>query len=680
MRLSILVTVVATLIAAGCSSRGTPAGRPSPTHLETLAIRAGNQPLGFLQSDRHGAILYAQDARALETYRWTVNGATLLEGLALNVDGKSLAGERPDSVTILPDLVRLWFRRAMITLSVVEGIPVHAAHAIAVDVTGSRALSVSAPFSSGRGANGFCVQAVDSSAQRVRCLVSTGNDSGERWTPAVLDSLARGRARRMEALLDSSYVRLPEDTLNLALQWAKLTLDALVVEQGDTLAIGEVPWDGSYNLRSNIQSITALGMLGNGYARAGGVLRAVARHADENRRSPTFGRIADRVKGDHATYAGADIAPWFSWEMYNYVTRCNDTAMAHSMFPALVRSIDATRAAHVDGKGLLTHGPSETWMSGIPRGNRAVELQLFWYFQQLVGSYIGSFVGDTTAARKYWDGSVLTSDAFAATFEDTSRSYLPDALRSDGVPDTTVRASALSCLEMAENVTMRVKMTRTAVDRLLTPDGVQGYCGGPVWTWLTGPMTYALTRIDRPDLARDLLRSMARRMLTSGIVGGLPDQIGAASPGPMVSLRGNAEFIRTVNEEFLGIRVDLASGDLTVAPKLPDDWTDVAFSAAIGEARVIGTYRRGPEGDRVSFFAADIPRSMRVVFMWILPNGDAWRGAVTLHPGTPLDLVMKGDEIVAFQGEKEGAPESKRLLRRFSQHDVMRDLQAGEGK
>jgi hypothetical protein len=169
-------------------------------------------------------------------------------------------------------------------------------------------------------------------------------------------------------------------------------------------------------------------------------------------------------------------------------------------------------------------------------------------------------------------------------------------------------------------------------------------------------------------------------MLTSGIVGALPDQIGAAAPGPMVSLRGIAEFIRTVNQEFLGIRVDLASGDLTVAPKLPDDWTEVGFSAAIGEGRVIGTYRRSSEGDRVSFCASAIPRSMRVVFMWILSNGDAWRGAVTLHPGAPLDLVMKGEEIVAFQGDKEGAPESKRLLRHFSQHDTMRDLQAGEGK
>jgi hypothetical protein len=676
MRLSVLVCLVASLMAAGCSSHDAPAALPLPTHLESLAIRAGDRPIGFLQSDRHGALLYAREARTLQTYRWTVDGMTLLDGLELVIDGKSLTGEHPDSATILPDLVRLWFGRTVITLSVVEGI---AGHAFAVDAAGPGVLSLGAQLSSGRGGNGITVRTVDSSERQARYLVSTGTLSGDHWTRSLLDSLANVRARRMEALLDSSYVRLPEDTVNLALQWAKLTLDALVVEQRDTLAIGEVPWDGSYDLRSNVQAITAFGMLGDGAGRSGGILRAIARRADENRHSPTYGRIADRVKGDRATFAGADVAPWFSWEMYNYVTRCNDTAMAHAMFPGLIRSIDATRAAHVDSKGLLTHGPSETWMSGIPRGNRSVELQLFWYFQQLVGSYIGSFVGDTADARKYWDGSVQTSDGFTATFEDTSLSYLPDALRPDGVPDTTVRANALLCLEMAENAAMRVKVTRTAVARLLTPEGVRGYPGGPVWTWLTGPMTYALTRIDRPDLARDLLRSMARRMLTSGIVGALPDQIGAGVPGPMVSLRGTAEFVRTINQEVLGIRVDLASGDLTVSPKLPDEWTDVGFSAAVGEARVIGSYRRGIEGDRVRFFASDIPRSMRVVFMWILPNGDAWRGAVTLHPGVPLELVMKGDDIVAFQGEKEGAPESKRLLRHFSQHDTMRDMHAGEG-
>jgi hypothetical protein len=275
---------------------------------------------------------------------------------------------------------------------------------------------------------------------------------------------------------------------------------------------------------------------------------------------------------------------------------------------------------------------------------------------------------------------VLTSDGFAAMFEDTTRMYLPDALRSDGTPDTLVRAGALSCLEMVDNAAMRVRMTRTAVDSLLTHEGVRGSADGPVWTWLTGPMTYALTRVDRPDLAHDMLHALARRIITSGIVGALPDQIGAGASGPVVSLRGIAEFIRTIHQEILGIRVDLAAGDLNVAPKLPSDWKETAFSVSVGTARVTGTYRRGDDGDRVSFDAPVLPRPMRVVFMWMLRNGDAWRGAVTLHPGMPLVLVMKGEEIVAFQGEQEGTPESKRLLRHFSQRDMMRDLAVRAGQ
>jgi len=678
MRLSTLVLVSFLFILAGCMSDVPPAGRPAPARLESLAIRGESLPVGFLQSDRHGAILYATEARTPATMRWNINGSVVLEGLPLSIAGTPLSAGRPDSVVIYPDCLRLRVRQTTIAVSVIETGQASGYHAIDVTVTGAEAPTAILTLPPVNGSGGLSRRTVDSSALEVRWVIGAGPGDHPGMTAAVLDSLARHRARRMEALLDSSYTRIPEDTLNLALQWAKLMLDALVVESPDTIAIGELPWDGGYDIRANVQSIAAFGMLGDGFGRAGGVIRAISRHADNNPKSPTYGRIADRVNGKHATFAGADVAPWFAWEMYQHITRCYDTTMARDMFPWVIRSIDAARRSHVDSRGLFVHRPDETWMSGIPRGNRAVELQLFWYFQQLVGSYIGVFVGDTTRGQECWDSSVLTSNAFTALFEDTTRSYLPDNLRPDGTPDTTVRSNALLCLEMIENVGMRVRTTRTSVERLLTPDGVRGYSGGPVWTWLTGPETYAMTRIDRPDLARDLLLATARRMLTSGIVGTLPEKIGA--PGPFVSLRGIAEFVRTINQEMLGIRVDLAAGNITVSPKIPDGWGDVGFSAAVGESHVIGSFRRASDADRISFSATPLPRPMRVGFMWILANGDAWRGGAVLHEGTSLDLVMRGEDIVAFQGDKEGAPESKRLLRHFSQRELEKDLKMGDGR
>jgi hypothetical protein len=675
MRLSTLVLFTFLFLVAGCSQDVPPAGRPAPARLEALVIRGENHPVGFLQSDRRGAILYATEARLPSTMRWNINGSVVLEGMPLSFGGTPLGAVRPDSVLIYPERLRLRVKENSVEVSVVETGDLPGRHAIEVSVAGPGvSTAVLAVPASTRGARLSC-RTVDSTAGGIRWVIAAGPESRGGLTSAELDSLSRGRIRRMEALLDSSFISIPEDTINLALQWAKLMLDALVVEGTDTIAIGELPWDGGYDIRANVQSIAALGMLGDGFSRAGGVIRSIARHADNNPKSPTYGRIADRVKGAKATYAGADVAPWFAWEMYQHVTRCDDTAMARSMFPWVVRSIDAARRSHVDGKGLLLHGPHETWMSAVPRGNRAVELQLFWYFHQLVGSYIGSFVGDSVRAQEYWDSSVLTSNAFTSLFEDTTRSSLPDNLRPDDTPDTTVRANALLCLEMAENVGMRVKTTRTSVEKLLTPEGVRGYEGGPIWTWLTGPEIYAVTRIDRPDLARIILHAMARRMLTSGIAGTLPEQIGA--PGPVVSLRGTAEFIRTVNQEVLGIRVDLAAGSMTISPKLPDGWSDVGFSAAVGASHVIGTYRRAPDADRISFRAAPLPRPMRIGYMWILANGDAWRGGISLHEATSLDLVMRGEEIVAFQGDKEGVPESKRLLRHFSQRDVMNDVRMG---
>jgi hypothetical protein len=675
MRPTVAFLSVLIVLLSGCSSHEPPPSMHVPVNLESLALRSNGRSQGFLQSDRRGSFLFSTAAGALDSLRWTVNGIEVLSGLEFRIDGNRSGMEHADSVIILPQRLRVFFQGgAVATIAAVEGLVDPEAHAISVDLT-APAGAPTAVFHF-HGAPGLAPESniLESSPGGVRYLLTTASHAAQHWTVSMIDSLAAAREQRMVSLLESSYTRLPDDTVNAALQWAKLAIDALIVEEGDTLGVAEIPWDGSLDLRSNVQTISALSIVDGSCIRSGAVLRAISRYMDENPRSASYGRIADRVQGGHPTYDGADVAPWFTWEMYNDVTRSNDTSMARAMYPLIALSIDATRRRHVDSKGLMTHGPNETWMARIARGNRAVELQLLWYFQQLVGSYIASFVGDTAAARKYWDGSVTTNDAFLASYGDTTQAYMPDALNADGTRDTTIRANALTCLEMAENGRFRVAITRTAVEKLLTSSGVKGYEGGPVWTWLAGPMTYALTRIDRPDLAETMTRSMARTMLTSGIAGAIPDRIPRGPNDPVVSLRGVAEFVRTINQDYIGVRADLAAGDLYLEPKLPDDWRDVAFSVAVGKGRVTGSYRSTAEGDRIDLAPSGVPRSLRVIYIWMLPNGDAWRGAVTLNPDLPLTLVINQEGAVAFQGENEVSQESKRLLKNFSQHATLSDL------
>ena len=127
----------------------------------------------------------------------------------------------------------------------------------------------------------------------------------------------------------------------------------------------------------------------------------------------------------------ADVGPWFVREMYEHVVYANDTTLARSMFPVVKRSIEGTTRYHTDTLNLLVHGDHDTWMGPVPRGNRAAEVQLLWYFQQLVGSFVASYVDKKALGERWSTGADKTSDSFNSLFVDTVQKRLYDHVGPD---------------------------------------------------------------------------------------------------------------------------------------------------------------------------------------------------------------------------------------------------------
>jgi hypothetical protein len=237
---------------------------------------------------------------------------------------------------------------------------------------------------------------------------------------------------------------------------------------------------------------------------------------------------------------------------------------------------------------------------------------------------------------------------------------------------------------------MRYGVTRATVGKLLLPFGVAAGSGGraspdrpyegAVWTWLAGPVTYALTRYDRQDLSFTVTKSMLRSVLTEDMAGALPEMLNPAPAGARASLTGMAELVRTIYQDYLGLRVDLSANTITLQPKLPDDLTDAEFTVYAGQYRIEGSYRRGAENDRILLNAPDLPGAMRVTFLWVMRDKDAWRGRARLKGGTPVTLVLSQDDVVLFQGEERGECDGKRLIRGFSQRASAAEFTfAGDG-
>jgi hypothetical protein len=716
--------VASLLLLAGCSgSDRQPSGRV-PVLVDDLGITLRGGTRAYMQSDRAGAFLTGVVGGAGDGDRWSLAGVDLIAGLRVECAGNVLASGDIDSSLILPfETVRYYKggysvalagleacggkdvhgfvvrvvlpRPARVVLHVAPGGGASAGapdHSWARRTAGGRTLVVNAGEAGAEVQDGVALEN-PANATFLVCTLPAGEES--RTMPAVLygrlDSLLASRRARMQNILNASYFRTSDDTLDKAVRWMMLALDGLVVQGRDTFAVADVPWDGSIDVRDNAQSIAGLGLVTGDFSRTAAILRSLARFQDTLRGSASYGRLPDRIVNGRPSYNGADVTPWFVRELYEQVVNTDDTALVRTFYPLIARSIDGTLTTHADTGNLLVHGPRETWMTGIARGNRAAEIQVSWYFQQLIGRFVASFVGDSAALRRWEDLPEKTEQHFTSLFSDTAAHTIADHLELDGSRSAQVRPNGMMCLEMLDDEAMRHGVTRAAVAGLFSHDGVRtlapadpGYgispgkpgweYNGPVWTWLAGPMCYALTRSDRQDVSYALTKTMAGMALDRGTAGTLPAIVGA----PGASLTGMSEFLRCVYQDYFGLRIDLASGTLVLQPRLPASLTEVQFTAYAGDSPVEVEYTKGAENTRLYLNAPALSRELTVSMLWMMDNGNAWRGSFRLRGGTPVAIMLGDDDAVLYQGESRGEFDAKRKLKGFSRRAEGFDLSPAE--
>ena len=737
MRTSLLVSATSAAIwFAGCSQPQDTLR--TPVKLDELGITVRDVPRSFMLSDKTGGFFIGHIGRGADRRRmsWTVFGDEVPSPVDLRAGSLLLSDAQLDSAVVRPDLVRRFYRNGMVeTVTVLDHLPSPegAAHAVLLDVDSPSEVDIvlglgpSLQFAKGNSPGGAVARG-DVKGHGTLTVTSgpegaaIGDGIGVQHTRRArfllllaprefpvgslyrdADSLIARRTSRMERLLTTTYVRTSDTTLTRALCWMKLSVDAMLVEGADTFAVAGVPWDGSISGRDNAQAITGIGFATGNYSRLAAIIRSLARWQDRSASSTTFGRIADRVDRGRASYDGADVGPWFAREMYEYVVNSDDTVLVKEMYPVVKRGIDGTMKYHVDRNNLLVHGDGETWMSTripgtgklsfVPRGNRAVEIQLLWYFQQLIGSYMASYVGDSLSAGDWSELAKQTSASFDRYFVDTVHNAVYDHVLSNGKGAPELRPNPMFCLEILGSEAVQQDMIKTLISRLVYPNGFgtlestdprfhafvkedgPGMFNGPVWTWLAGQLAYALSRYDRQDFSYEVMGSMVRMLEGRGMVGALPAMMdvvpkdGAAEPaggGAEASLNGMAEFLRAFYQDYLGLRIDVPSNLLSIQPKLPEHLTDADFTVLFGRHPVNCRIEKRNDISRIVLAAPEIPQPVRVSFLWMLDNGDAWRGSTSLLPNTTLTIAFSKNDMLAYNGDRKAELPDARKLKGFS--------------
>lgn len=484
---------------------------------------------------------------------------------------------------------------------------------------------------------------------------------------------------RIMRLLNRSYLRTDNPRLDAALNWAKVSMDALIMNQPKRGIFAGLPWfDDCWGSDSFI-SLPGATLVTGDFTDARDILRSFAGWQDTIPDSPTFGRIPNTVTTSSVSYNSVDGTPRFVKALAEYVRYSGDRSFAREMYPAVKRSIEGTLKHHVDRDYFLTHGDAETWMDAVgphgawaPRGNRANDVQALWYDQLRQGAALANMMKNEEESRRLWSlaGDTLASN-FNRYFVPAGGGMLYDRLQSGGTADGKMRPNQLFAFDLIRDGNLRRQVFENVTKMLVYPHGIatlsqddedfhpyhhnppyyvpdEAYHNGIVWPWLAGRWIDLAASYGLSNTAFEVTENMTRQILDRGAVGTLPELLDAAPrPGQTEpDLSGAysqawslAEFIRSFYQSYLGVSVDAIDSTLTLKPRLPSAVGHVQFDAAVGSGTIAVGYDRGRENFSITLSSPPGAQAVNVVLVAPVEFGIT-RRELSVDPLNPPDLLL----------------------------------------
>lgn len=240
-------------------------------------------------------------------------------------------------------------------------------------------------------------------------------------------------------------------------------------------------------------------------------------------------------------YNSVDATLWYLNAVLQYLKYTGDFKFVQEQLWENLKSITSNHAKgtsfkiHVDGDGLLSHGPQLTWMDAAadsqpvtPRAGKAVEVQALWYNALRIIELLANKFDEKSEAEKCVKMAENARKSFAEKFWIAEKSCLFDVV-SENQTDGSLRPNQILAVSLDFTMldrAMNEKVVDVVQRELLTPYGLRtlarddprykgtyegdrgnrdrAYHNGTVWPWLLGPFTtaYLKTR-DIAEFRRD---------------------------------------------------------------------------------------------------------------------------------------------------------------------------------
>jgi predicted glycogen debranching enzyme len=343
-----------------------------------------------------------------------------------------------------------------------------------------------------------------------------------------VDGLMRKELDTREKLLVRFHSLHRQVPLSDWLNWLLLAGDAFVVKgaDGGRSVLAGYYWFESWG-RDTFVSLPGLMLVTGRFEDAKKIFLQFARHSKQGL-IPNF--IQDR-SGEPA-YNTVDATLWYVNAVLQYLKYTGDYRFVQKqLWDELKAIVDfhekgTSYGIHMDGDGLLAHGPQLTWMDATvdgsavtPRTGKAVEVQALWYNALRTMQLLADRFDEKSLAEKYAGMADKARASFNLKFWNSQANCLFDVVAESGV-DASLRPNQIiaASLDFAVLNSSKTEQVVDVVQReLLTPFGLrtlarsdgryrgmyvgdrrsrdQAYHNGTVWPWLLGPFTTAFLKV-----------------------------------------------------------------------------------------------------------------------------------------------------------------------------------------
>lgn len=465
-------------------------------------------------------------------------------------------------------------------------------------------------------------------------LVSLSREKRHQWVAE--------RKARMQNLIADNRLATNDRTLDKSLAWIVLTADELVTQQHGGWGIyAGFPWFTDFWGRDMFISMPGIVLCTGQFAVARDILLSFAKYQDMDPKSPTYGRVPNRLNLDGILYNTTDGTPRFVMQVYDYLKYTGDRSFVKQIYNHVKVATDASINLYADEQGYLTHADADTWMDAkrqsqypcSPRGNRAVDIQALWYGQLDAASKLADFMGRKDDAKRWRTIARKLHDNFEKDFIDAETGLIFDHINADGTKDRQLRPNTMYAYELISSDSVKMNDMRRIWENLVYPWGVaslsqddnqfhpyheqwhryhkdDAYHNGTIWLWLNGQAMQRMIEYNQLIPAFRLFKNMNRQALREGAVGSLsecadawcrPGAKWARRSGTFLQAWSNGEHIRVWNQYFLGVRPDMLKETIVIAPRLPKAIDDLDAQLCVGDGTLLYECRRFDKREYYSF-------------------------------------------------------------------------------